>query len=219
MPSTPPPLPRRPVRPVPTQLPNAGRASFAVFALLFAVAMDAAHGALYGYFLAAWGAIEDTTTLEQVEALVSIGQLLSLIVGAIGFLRWFRRAYGNAIALGHRASFAPGWAIGGWFVPFLNLVRPYQIASAMWRHAGAHVGQGKLVGLWWTFWLGGNFLAQFGMRMSESHDNETVRLGVQVLLASDVANVVAGVLAVRMVRRLTRAHESMVPESAASVFA
>jgi hypothetical protein len=142
-----------------------------------------------------------------------------MLLGGIAFLRWFRRAYGNAIALGHRASFTPGWAIGAWFVPILNLGRPYQIAGAMWRHASAHVGKGPLVGWWWTFWLLSNFLAQIGLRMSDSSNNDTLRLSVQLSIASVIATVVAGVLAVTMVRRLTRAHEAMVPESAAGVFA
>ncbi len=209
--------PRR--RPLPAQQPNAGRATFAVAALVFATAVDAAHGVFYGYLLSVWGTLEDTSTIEQVENLISILQLLALILGAVGFTRWFRRAYGNAIALGHRASFTPGWAIGAWFVPILNLVRPYQIASAMWRHAGNHVGKGSLVGCWWAFWLASNFLAQISMRLSNSNKDDTLRTSVQVEIVADLTTVVAGVLAVVMVRKLTRAHEAMLPESAAEVFA
>ena len=29
--------------------------------------------------------------------------------------------------------YAPGWAIGAWFVPFLNLVRPVQIVNDVRR--------------------------------------------------------------------------------------
>lgn len=206
-------------RSVPAQLPNTGRATFAIFVVLFASAVDAAHGAFYGWLLAVWGTVEDTSTMEQLEGLLGFLQLVALVLGAIGFTRWFRRAYGNAIALGHRAAFTPGWAIGAWFVPFLNLVRPYQIASSMWRHAGARVGTGALVGWWWTFWLVSNFLAQIGLRMSGARSNDTMRLSVQLLIASDIATVIAGVLAVLMVRKLTRAQEAMVPESAAEVFA
>lgn len=218
MTSTPPRTPPR-RRPVPAQLPNSGRATFAMSALVFATAIDAAHGVFYGYLLAVWGTIEDSTTIEQVEGLISMLQLLALVLGAIGFTRWFRRAYGNAIALGHRASFAPGWAIGAWFVPILNLVRPYQIAIAMWRHAGNHVGKGSLVGCWWAFWLASNFLAQISLRLYNSNNDDSLRLSVQLDIVADFTTVVAGVLAVIMVRKLTRAHEAMIPENAAEVFA
>lgn len=209
--------PRR--RPVPAQLPNSGRAKFAIFGLVFASAVDGLHGIFYGYLLAVWGTVEDPSQLEQLESLLSVAQLAALVLGGITFIRWFRRAYHNAIALGHRAAFAPGWAIGGWFVPFLNLVRPYQIASAMWQHAGAHVGKGALLGYWWAFWLASNILAQVGMRAAGPGSNDGLRFSVQVTIASDVATVIAGALAVVMVRKLTRAHEAMIPESAADVFA
>jgi len=210
--------PPRPRRPLPTPLPNAGRATFAVVALLSASAVDAVHGVFYGYLLAVWGTLEDTTTIEAIEGLVNMARLVTLVLAAVGFVRWFRRAYGNAIALGHRASFAPGWAIGAWFLPILNLVRPYQIASAMWRHAGGHVGRGRPVGWWWAFWLAANFLARIGASTLDSSNSDTMRLGVQLSIASDVASVVAGVLAVSMVQKLTRAHTTMMPESAAGVF-
>lgn len=210
--------PPRPRRSLPTQLPNAGRAAFATVTLLFASAVDAVHGVFYGYLLAVWGTLEDTTTIERIEGLVNMAQLVTLVLAAVGFVRWFRRAYGNAIALGHRASFPPGWAIGAWFVPIVNLVRPYQIASAMWRHAHGHVGRGGPVGWWWAFWVAANFLAQIGLRTLESSNSDTMRLGVQLSIASDVASVVAGMLAVSMVQKLTRAHETKVPESAAGVF-
>lgn len=209
--------PRR--RTLPAQLPNAGRATFATFAVLFASAIDGVHGVFYGYLLAVWGTIEDTSTIEQLEGLISMVQLLALVLGGIGFLRWFRRAYENAIALGHRASFTPGWTIGAWFVPFLNLVRPYQIASAMWRHASAKVGNSPVVGWWWAFWVASNILAQAGMRLGNRNSDDSLRLSVQLDIAADATTVVAGVLAVVMVRKLTRAHEAMIPENAAEVFA
>jgi hypothetical protein len=48
--------------------------------------------------------------------------------------RLFRRAYRNLPALGAESPrFSSGWAVGAWFVPFLNLVRPKQIMDDIWR--------------------------------------------------------------------------------------
>jgi hypothetical protein len=209
--------PRR--RPLPAQLPNAGRATFAMFGVMLVSAVDAVHAVFCGYLLWTWRTLENDSNVADVDALLSMLQSLALVVGAIGFLLWFRRAYGNAIALGHRASFTPGWAIGAWFVPLLNLVRPYQIASAMWRHAGKHVGNGPLLGFWWAFWIGNDLFAQIGGLLWASHNEDTMLLGIQLTIVADIASVVAGVLAVDVVRKLTRAHEAMIPENAAEVFA
>jgi len=52
------------------------------------------------------------------------------IVTAIFFIAWLHRAYKNLSALGVAdLRFGTGWAIGAWFVPFLNLVRPIQIVN------------------------------------------------------------------------------------------
>ncbi|QYO65100.1 DUF4328 domain-containing protein [Leptolyngbya sp. 7M] len=42
------------------------------------------------------------------------------------FLVWLYRAHKNLFSLKPtHLDFSPGWAVGWWFIPFLNLVRPY----------------------------------------------------------------------------------------------
>lgn len=200
-------------------LPNRGPAGLAVGGLAVATAADSLHILLYGYVLANWGQLEDTTLIEQLEQGLVFLQLAAVVFAGFAFLRWFHRAYRNASALGHSAQFTPGWAIGAWFVPFLNLVRPYQIASAMWRHAGAHVGRGSVVGIWWGMWLASGFISKVGEGITNSENSDVVFQGFLVLIGSCVATLVAGVMAIKIVRQLTRAHEAMVPELAAEVFA
>jgi hypothetical protein len=123
---------------------------------------------------------------------------------AILFVAWFHRAYANAWALGLRGAPAVGWAIGGWIMPFLNLVYPFHIASAMWRQATAErVGSSAIVGVWWAALLIGHFGDGFGNSMV-ARANST-QSGMQVLLASALLGVTSTVLAIVIVRRLTAA--------------
>jgi hypothetical protein len=71
---------------------------------------------------------------DNRQAIIAVGQFGLFIVCVIFFLAWFTQAYRNISALGaeHR-RYTQGWAIGSWFVPFLNLVRPKQIADDIWR--------------------------------------------------------------------------------------
>ena len=63
------------------------------------------------------------------------GSQRSCFLTAFGFLiAWTNRAYRNLqrsvpMTCGSR----DGWAVGGWFVPFLNFVRPKQIMNDVWR--------------------------------------------------------------------------------------
>src|SRR3954451_5754378 len=56
------------------------------------------------------------------------------IVCIVVFLRWLHRAYKNLDAVAPtQRRYGTGWAIGGWFVPFLNLWRPKEIINDIWR--------------------------------------------------------------------------------------
>jgi hypothetical protein len=76
---------------------------------------------------------------------------------------WTRRLYGNLRALGAQdLRFGEGWALGGWFVPFLNLVRPKQIVDDVWRasdpmrrpeEAWDQRPLSNLLHWWWFIWV------------------------------------------------------------------
>ena len=200
--------------------PNQGRAKFAIAMLGIAALLDAAHAVLYGVLLSVWGQIEDTEPYEAAENAIALADLATLILCAIAFLLWFHRAYGNAHAVGLRPRFGQGWALGGWFVPFLNLVRPFNIAGDMWRHAGRdRTGSFGIVGLWWTFWIVTGPLARIGAMQTAGRDPDKVQWGIKLLLAADLTGIAAAFLAIVMVRRLTRAQEAMRSLQQAEVFA
>src|SRR5262249_13965466 len=70
---------------------------------------------------------------SSVSAFAGITLLLTIAIIVV-FIVWFHRAAKNNVALGRRrARYSPGWAIGGWFIPFANLVIPAQIAQDLWR--------------------------------------------------------------------------------------
>jgi uncharacterized protein DUF4328 len=60
--------------------------------------------------------IEEADTSDSRNAAVAVLQLTLLALGAVGFLLWFVRAYGNVTALGSRRRFSVKWAGWGWFV-------------------------------------------------------------------------------------------------------
>ncbi len=78
-------------------------------------------------------AITATVFAQMAFALAYlIIDLLSLIV----FLQWFHRAYYNLRQLkGTRLLYRTGWAVGGMFVPILQLYRPYRIMNELHRES------------------------------------------------------------------------------------
>ncbi|QBI22004.1 DUF4328 domain-containing protein [Egibacter rhizosphaerae] len=60
---------------------------------------------------------------------------LGVVTGLLGvastvvFIVWFWQVYSNVSRLSHvRSRLGTGWAVGTWFVPVLNLIRPYSMA-------------------------------------------------------------------------------------------
>jgi hypothetical protein len=79
--------------------------------------------------------LAEVNASDELNAFIGFAQFGLLVLTAILFIRWFRRAYRNVEPLGGERRFKTGWAIGGWFVPFLNLWRPEQIANDIWHRA------------------------------------------------------------------------------------
>ncbi len=199
-------------------LPNRTRANVAIASIALFAASSIAAAIVTGFTLAHFGEIEDTATLDSVWTVVTFTSVGAYVACGITFLFWFRRAYGNAYATGLRGAHTVGWAVGAWFVPFLNLVRPAQIAGEMWRHAGpARVGAPGLIGIWWTSYLVHHFADNIGSRLID--DADSAALGLKFLLASDLAALLGLGLAFLMVQRLTAAHEGMHLGDQAEVFA
>lgn len=73
-------------------------------------------------------------TIDATQALIAIVRLLLQIASVVTFLWWFHRAYKNLHVAGvPNLRFSPSWAIGGFFVPILNLYRPYHIMKEVWH--------------------------------------------------------------------------------------
>ena len=95
--------------------------------------------------------------------IVALFLLISYIVLAITFLMWFRRAYYNLHQKVSSLSHSVGWAVGCWFVPLMNLYRPFQIMKEMYDETQKLINGRELskrvdytttyVGWWWTFWI------------------------------------------------------------------
>lgn len=84
-------------------------------------------------------------------------RLLSFIL----LLVWTYKAYTNLHSLKSRdLEYTPGWAVGWWFIPLANLVKPYQVMGELWNASDSdfnentfftnYVGTPRIVGFWWA---------------------------------------------------------------------
>lgn len=82
----------------------------------------------------------------------ALASLLLFVVTAGLFLAWLQRARSNARALGMPAR-TPG-ALLWWFVPVMNLFRPFLVVRAVYLASrGGHQGPPGWLATWWLVWL------------------------------------------------------------------
>jgi len=161
-------------------------------------------------------------TMVMLKTIAVYGSLLLYIITGILFIFWFRRAYYNLNAAApEAASFTDGWAAGAWFVPFLNLVRPYQIMREIWtgtQSAVPHRSENRsasLVGIWWALYLISGITAYvlvFKARQgfSDLGDVQSYVMGETI---QELISLSAAVMALQVIKRIS-SFESVLWEEA-----
>ena len=157
---------------------------------------------------------EDAGANDTRHAAIGQLQFLAFVVTAIAWLFWLHRSYGNLRLVGTRESrFTPGWAIGYWFIPFVNLVRPYQIVADLWLRSVVLNGAGTterrnapaIVSLWWGSYLVSGMVGRVAMTMGRSAETlDQLRNLTDVGIAVDALSAIAAWLAIKVVRGIDK---------------
>src|SRR5260221_38840 len=99
----------------------------------------------------------------MLQSFVILFQFSVYVVAAVIFLIWLNRANKNLAALKPQyVEFTSGWAVGWWFIPFANLVKPFQVVREVWCESDPDRGDEKTMlttrlhqaptylGFWWA---------------------------------------------------------------------
>ncbi|MFD8736473.1 DUF4328 domain-containing protein [Streptomyces sp. NPDC059618] len=145
---------------------------------------------------------------DTLDGVAGVAQAAALVATVVVYLIWFLRVRVNAEVFnpfGH--TYSRSWAGWGWFVPFVNLVRPRRIMAEIWdasRPTGDPDRQG-IVRVWWAFWilrLVVDRLASSATSKAETAD--AIRSAALQALLADAVDIVSAALAIVVVVRLTR---------------
>lgn len=168
---------------------------------------------------------EDITLFDlglMLLALPAMFQILLILLIAIFFLRWFGKAYENVKAFGGPdLSYSVGSAIWSWFVPFLNLFRPYQIAKEIWersytalhgpvasRPADASDDDKTPVTIWWSLLVASGVFSQISSRVADDPFGDPTRLTLSLDAISSLLLISAAVAAIKMIREIQKIQDS-----------
>ncbi|MER8234129.1 DUF4328 domain-containing protein [Streptomyces sp. NPDC094049] len=156
----------------------------------------------------------DVSPLLFAHGLVALGvllQILALVATATLFIIWFHRLRQNAgVWAGDLQSWSTRWAIGAWFVPIANLWIPRGIAADIWRASRAEPfgadrpRELRLLNGWWTAFVLYALVDRVASKLYDRADEAAeYAYAAKWLHLSNALNIVAAVLAIFFVRRLT----------------
>ena len=161
------------------------------------------------------------------QAIIGGLQVLTFVLTAIFFLMWIHRAHRNLPALGARGlKFTPNWAVGWFFVPFMNLVRPVQVVAEIWKASspGNNTSDGTawksarvspIIWLWWVVWIIAGIVGQFAARLGlRAETLEMILVSSWAVFISDAIDMVAAVLAILVVSSIDKMQEAKAQQMA-----
>lgn len=143
---------------------------------------------------------------EQVIGIIS---LIAFIISGIAFILWFRRAYYNLHQKVRTLTFTEGWAAGCWFVPIINLYRPYQIMKEMYEETKRYLKGESMdcdlsttfIGIWWTVWIINGILGQIIFRLSWRADTLPELITITTLsIISGIVGIGLAFVTVKVIR-------------------
>jgi hypothetical protein len=166
------------------------------------------------------GTVKDPDRLDRADQVVVLtvgGWVLALLAAGVVFIVWLWRARGNAelFCYGqHRRG--RGWVIGGWFCPVVNFWFPKQIVDDVIAASDPRtpplfpdlrrIPRHGLVLAWWLTWVATMVRGNVGNPdlAADVQDVSDRVLGASVSTVGAVLTAVCAVLAIRVVRLVSR---------------
>jgi hypothetical protein len=161
--------------------------------------------------------LAELNSSDARQNLIGNLQLVLRVTTGITFVIWFRRAYQNLLAMGTESlRFEAGWTVWGWFVPFLNLVRPKQLMDDIWRATDPTLPEqpgdawkkrpvALLVHLWWATFLLSTAVSLIATSLLQDASTlQQLRTTAILMLIGDALALPAVVLACLVVNRITQ---------------
>ena len=133
------------------------------------------------------------------------------IAAVIAVCMFMHRANGNVRVFGATGlQFTPGWSVGYWFIPILNLFKPYQAMREIFTASENPVGDSRqsvvvpgVFTAWWATWMIGSAVSRVETRMAV-RGMDAGGMAIPLTWTSTILMVIAAVSLISIVRGINQ---------------
>jgi hypothetical protein len=168
------------------------------------------------------GPAVDYDRLDLAETLTIWTSGVTLLVFSLTTVatgRWIFVTNRNAQSVSDQVGITPGWAIGWFFVPVANLIKPFQGVSATWRATVApddidSVDVPILLRWWWGLWLATCIWGNIDFRVSlVAETPEELITSYWIAIATLLIDIPLACVLVTIVKRLSAMQSQLLASS------
>lgn len=134
---------------------------------------------------------------------------LSYIFCGIIFLFWIYRASNNTHALNPEVNieFTPGWMVGSYFLPIVNLYWPYKSMKELWR-INTKNSNDSIIMIWWITFLLLNLTAPISSVIAQSANYQlTIHENIFIDNLSNIFGIISALLAIKIIIKIHAAQK------------
>ena len=148
---------------------------------------------------------------------LSVVQIAVFLATIVVFIMWFRRAYGNLIRIDIPMQYMESGVVWGFFIPFVNWVRPITTAKEMYLKSQRTIkGSSEMnddvsfVYLWWLSYLSGGLFANIVSRIyRDAITLEEIIQANTLYIYADIWDTVAVIFAILFVRKMAKTEQEL----------
>lgn len=137
---------------------------------------------------------------------------LALLTTSVCAVTWLFQAYSSRAANPDLLTYKRWWVVGGWLIPFISLVRPFQVVRDLYlatrpQPQNLHAERIRCPDQfrwWWGCFILGNLLANFSAALMRGNPGMgQIQAGLGLDVVSQTIRIAAAVLFIGVLRSIT----------------
>jgi len=163
---------------------------------------------------------EYINNLDYATMFLGILQFICIITVIVLFIKWFRRAYGNLIRLEIKMEYTENGAVWGYFIPFVNWVRPIKTMKEIYLKTQKAIKEydstlvldqnTSFITMWWIIYLANGVVGNFASKaMNRATTIDEFVDANNIYIVSDLIDILSVALAVIVIQKISKLELSL----------